>query len=1247
MSWIPLHVHSQYSILDATCAIPKLVEKAAACQMESLALTDQGNLYGAVEFFKAAKANGIKPIIGCELYMAPLSHREKKKVGGQRAGYPIVLLAKDKQGYKNLCKLSSFAHLDGFYYTPRIDKELLSKHHEGLICLSGPVRGKIGELIIDENEEGLQSELAFYQDLFGDDFYLEITRHVMSEEQMRLDGMDKEPWLWDESLQYQERQKKVGDRLLQISKEKGIPLVAANDSRYMERADWKAQEILMNVSSGEPVEIWERDSNGALKNRILNPKRKIWPTHELYFKSPEEMQALFVDCPEAISNTLKVAQKCEFELDLSSQFYPVFVPPHLEGKQYSAKEREKEAEDFLKKLCLEGVKKRYDEKALAKVAEKYPDKDPAQVVQDRLDYELDLITSKGLGDYLLIVYDFIFWAKSEGIPVGPGRGSGAGSIVCYLTGITDIEPLRFDLFFERFINPERVSYPDIDVDICMDRRSEVIDYTVRKYGKENVAQIITFGKMKAKMAIKDVGRVLSVPLAKVNEIAKLIPEDPNMTLDRALELDPELRERSDNDEETHRLLDLAKTLEGSVRNTGIHAAGLIVSADPLMEHVPICTAKDANMMVTQYAMKPVEAVGMLKIDFLGLKTLTAIQLCVDAIEEAEGKKINWVDLPLDNKPTFDLLNQGKTLGLFQLESGGMQELAKNLHIDKFEEIIAVGALYRPGPMEMIPSFINRKHGKEQIEFDHPKMKDILKETYGIMVYQEQVMMMAQRLAGYSLGQGDVLRKAMGKKDRDEMARQRVKFREGALAQGISEETSMMIFDKVEKFASYGFNKSHAAAYGYLSYVTAFFKALYPGHWMAALLTTDRDDLTKVTKIIRECQAMGIAILPPDVNESGTEFTSAKKGIRFAMTAVKGVGQGVVEAILEERKKKGLFPSLYDFIQRIDTRKVGKKAIECLIEAGAFDSTGWGRAQLLASVEPMYQVAQKDQKDKERGEMSFFSLIEEPGEQFATPPNVEPLSKREILVKEKELLGFYLTGHPLDDFQTKLQRLSCVSLDKIVELDKGSVCRSAFVIEGVTVRLAARSGKKFAILTIGDGHSRFELPIWSDLFDENAPLLIENQLIYAVLQLDRDEDGQPRLQCRWLDDLTRVDEKMIEQCDMAYDRARMQAKMSQLRKSKQPSEKKEKTAPMKKEKQEKLSIKLDADKMSLSDVLLLKELLRDHGGKDPVDLTFFRKETCIGKIGVDQAWGVEISSTLEDKLKNHSFILRIDKEVVQG
>ncbi len=1236
MSWISLHNHSQFSILDSCASVEALAERAASLGMPALALTDSGNMFGAVDFFKACKAKKIKPIIGCELNVAPGSRHEKKRIPGLYSGYPIVLLAKNRQGYQHLCKLTSLAYLEGFYYTPRIDKELLKECADGLICLSGTYYSMLSQLIIQDKEEDLLAEIEWYRSLFGQDYYFELLRHPMSDEKIREDEMDQESWLYQRHIDYVAGQKKVNDRLMQLSPEMGIKCVATNDTRYLDREDWKAHEILMNVQSGQPCEIWEKDSYGNLKVRVRNPKREVMLTHELYFKSPEQMRDLFADCPEAIANTVTVAEQCQFEFDLKSKFYPVFIPPGLEEGSFTTEQRQKEAEKFLRQLCEEGIAARYTPEKLAKVQEKYPGKDPLEVIRERLDYELQVILPKGMGDYLLIVWDFIAWAKRSGIPMGPGRGSGAGSIVLYLIGITDIEPLRFNLFFERFINPERISYPDIDVDICMDRRAEVIDYTVRKYGKEKVAQIITFGTMKAKMAIKDVGRVLSVPLARVNEIAKLVPEDPTMTLDRALEIDPEFRNLCQTDPEVERLIELAKKLEGSVRNTGIHAAGMIICGDPIIEHIPVCNAKDSDMAVTQFSMKPVEAVGMLKIDFLGLKTLTSIQCAVNAISQRYGKKIDWVNLPLDDQPTFNLLNQGKTMGVFQLESTGMQDLAKQLHIDKFEEIIAVGALYRPGPMEMIPSFINRKHGREMIEIDHPLMGNILSETYGIMVYQEQVMQMASLLAGYTLGEGDVLRRAMGKKDRDEMARQREKFRGGALKNGIDEETSMRIFDKVEKFASYGFNKSHAAAYGYLSYVTAYFKANYPSEWMAALMTCDRDDLSKVTKVIRECQSMGIAILPPDVNESGTIFVATPRGIRFAMTAIKGVGEGVVEAIIEERDRSGPFRSLYDFICRIDTRKVGKKVIENLIEAGCFDFTGWSRPELVLSVDSMFDTAAKQQKDAAKGIMSLFALDEQKEESFDQPPQgAEKVSKQKILKREYELLGFYLNGHPLDDYRSSLQKLSCVPLKELENMPNGAVNRIAFIIEGIAVKISAKSQRKFAILTIGDGIDRFELPIWPDLYEEKGILLLENQLLYGVVQIEREAD-EIKLQCRWLDDLTKADENMIRACDEAFDRAKNQARMAELREKRQEAKPKSaQTAAPKEAKMQtpsKLMIKLNIETLRMSHILLLKKAFRSHSGKTPVHLSFISQSEVVGSVHIDSGWGVEQRLELEEKIR---------------
>lgn len=1208
----------------------RLAKTAAQYGMPACALTDHGNLFGAVEFYQACKKEGVKPIIGCELYIAPESRLIKKKERGERASHHQLLLAKNETGYRNLCRLSSMGYLEGFYYNPRIDNELLEKYSEGLICLSGCLGSRIPQAI--QNGEDVMELINWYRDLFGEDFYLELQRHPMSDQDQQEDGIFQETWLQQQYQDFVEKQEKVNQVLIEISKKENIPLVATNDSHYIERTEWRAHEILLNVQSGEPCEIWEKDSQGVPKFRIPNPKRRTYPSHEFYFKSPEEMQALFADVPEAISNTLEVAKKCELEFDFNAKHYPVYIPPAIENKEFSKEEREKAVEKYLWDLCEEGIPKRYTPERLAKVQEVFPDKDPMDVVRERLEYEMGIIAPKGMCDYLLIVWDFIHWAKSNGIPMGPGRGSGAGSIVLYLIGITDIEPLRFHLFFERFINPERLSYPDIDVDICMDKRGDVIQYTLEKYGVENVSQIITFGTMKAKMVIRDVGRVLSVPLAKVNAIAKLVPDELNITLGEALEKDQDLRNMVDQDEDARRIVNIGRKLEGSIRNTGIHAAGMIISGEPLMNLIPICNAKDSEMPVTQYSMKPVEQVGMLKMDFLGLKTLTAIKTCVDAVKARTGNEIDWVNLPLDNGPAFNLLNQGKTLGVFQLESGGMQDLARNLHLDRFEEIIAVAALYRPGPMDMIPSFIDRKHGREKIQYDHPWMENILAETYGIMVYQEQVMQIASKLANYSLGEGDVLRRAMGKKDMEQMATQREKFRNGCMENGIDEYTAMKIFDKMEKFAAYGFNKSHAAAYGYLSYVTAYLKANYPKEWMAALMTCDSHDLTKVTKFIRECKAMNIEMLPPDVNESGMTFAASPDGIRFAMNGIKGVGEGVVEAIVEEREKKGPYKDFYDFLKRIDSKRVGKKIIESLIDAGCFDFTGWSRDALMQGLEPMYDTAVKEQKEKESGVLTMFNLMGDTSEEhFSSAPEVKvPRSKLQILLREKELLGFFLTGHPMDLYKKILTRLSCVPLRKIDQMSNDTIFRSAIIVETAAVRFSTRTQRKFAILVVSDGMVSYELPIWSDLFEEKSHLLLENQLLYAVLRLEH-KDGDLRLTCKWLDDLTKANDQMIIECDEAYDKAKLQverfAKMKKMEASKPKHEEEKVEVPSK------MQVKLDADQIRLSQILQLKELFEVHRGEAPVEIDFESNGYALGRLHIDSKWGVKLSPQLSAQVKS--------------
>jgi DNA polymerase III subunit alpha len=1224
--WVPLHCHSQYSILDAAASVEGIAAKSKVFGLPAVALTDHGNMHGAIDFYKACKEVQVKPIIGCEVYMAPTSHLEKKKVGPhQKTAYHLVLLAKNEEGYHNLCRLSSKGYLEGFYYHPRIDKELLQKYHRGLICLSGCLSSHLAHAALYGSYEAFEAEIRWHSDLFGEDYYLELQRHTMDE--IRVAALS-ETWLQQQYRDFIDKQTRYNQMLVEASSRMKIKLVATNDSHYLEPEDWQAHEILLNIQSGEPVEIWEKDSFGNNTFRIPNPKRRTYASQELYFKSPAQMSALFHDLPDAVANTLEVAEKCDLKLDFHKKHYPVFVPPTLVNKSFTQEERKQTTACFLRQLCEEGIEKRYTPVALAKVAEKYPDKDPMTIVRERLELELGLIISKEMSDYLLIVWDFIDWAKKQGIPMGPGRGSGAGSIVLYLIGVTDIEPLRFHLFFERFINPERISYPDIDVDICMDRRADVIDYTVGKYGKENVAQIITFGTMKAKMTIKDVGRVLSVPLAKVNQIAKYVPEDPKMTLEKALEIDPDLNRMYIEDEDAKKIIDLGKKLEGSIRNTGIHAAGMIISGDPLTDHIPICLAKDSDMAATQYSMKPVEAVGMLKIDFLGLKTLTCIQIACEAILRNSGHAIDWINLPLDDTRAFQILHQGRTLGVFQMESAGMQELGRNLMPDKFEDIIAIGALYRPGPMDMIPSFINRKHEKEAIGYDHPWLVPILEETYGIMVYQEQVMQIAQKLAGYSLGEGDVLRRAMGKKDHAQMEKEREKFRLGAIKNGILDQTATEVFNKIEKFASYGFNKSHAAAYGFLTYVTAYLKAVYPKEWMAALMTCDRDDVTKVAKFIRECQAMGIKILPPDVNEAGKEFVATEKGIRFAMNGIKGVGEGVVEAILEERKQNGPFANFYSFFKRIDLSRVGKKAIECLVDAGSFDFSGWSRDALKLSIEQMYETASREQKESASGVLTLFSLIgTDSTQRFLIPPPVtKPASKSEILKKEKELLGFFLTGHPMDAYRGILQRLSCTPLCELEHLDHNGLIRAAFIVETVQTRISQKTQKKFAILNISEGMESYELPIWADLYEEKQALLQENQLLYAVLQVDKREETM-RLTCRWLEDLTQVNEGVIEACDKAFDRAKQvshrfgsQTKQVVMQEKGKPQRDSDAI----------YEIKLDIRKIRHTHILKLKTLLQAHSGATPVHVRFYAEGRSLGKLHLHGR--IDPSSTFQQALQ---------------
>lgn len=1208
MTWIPLHCHSQYSILDASISIFDLVRQAKEYKIPSLALTDHGNMYGAIDFYKECKSQDIHPILGSELYIAPGSRLEKKKDKNSVNSYHTVFLCKNSLGYRNLCHLSSLGFLEGFYYHPRIDKELLEQYSEGLICLSGALFSSIGQNALI-SEEALTKEVLWFQNLFKDDFYLEIQRHSMSEEKL---NSISEDWVRQEYAFFIEQQNTINKALLSIAKDHHIKCVATNDIHYLKEEDWLCHEILLNIQSGETLRTATNDTY------VPNPKRKIYKSREFYFKSPEEMALLFSDCPETISNTLEVAEKCTLSFDFSKKHYPIYIPPGFDINNIcNEQERYKASSEYLKELCQQGLKQKYTEKRLQELALKFPDTNPLTLINNRLNWELDIIISKGMTDYLLIVWDIINWAKNQNIPIGPGRGSGAGSVILFLINITNIEPLRFDLFFERFINPERLSYPDIDIDICMEGRERVINYTIQKYGAANVAQIITFGTMKAKMAIKDVGRVLNVPLSHVNLITKYIP-DQILSLQKALEIDADLKNIYNTNDDAKMIMDLALKLEGSIRNTGVHAAGLIICGDPLMERIPICMPKETSMRTTQYSMKPVETVGMLKMDFLGLKTLTTIHLAVKFIEQRTGSLLDWMNCPLDDTKTFELLQKGKTLGVFQMESSGMQELSRQLLPDKFEEIIAIGALYRPGPMEMIPTFINRKHGRETIEYDHSLIENILKETYGIMVYQEQVMQIAQTMASYSLGEGDVLRRAMGKKDAEQMKKEREKFCSRALKNNIGNELSTAIFDKMEKFASYGFNKSHAAAYGLITYVTAFLKANYCKEWLAALLTCDQDDIDKVAKIIHESTTLNIPILPPDINESEANFSPVDSGIRFAMTCIKGVGHGIVENIIEERIKNGFFKDFYDFIQRIQLKKIGKKVIENLIDAGCFSYTEKTRDELRTIFNSIYDRVLSEQQEAALGVLTFFPLIKDVNIQnlplTTIPEKIINRTNKELFQKEKELLGVYLTEHPLDSYRTILSRLSCVSFSLFSTLNHGAVVRTAFIIDSVTIKLSSRGQKKFAILRISDGVDFYELPIWPELFTKYSHLLEENQLIYAILVLDKREK-QLKLICKWLENLITINENTLVKCDEIYDKVKIQLANSSfliLDEKKEPIKKLSIKNP---EKKPVLELNLGLEEIKFSHILKLKTFLEKHRGPTPIKLSFTYKGNHLGVIHI--------------------------------
>jgi DNA polymerase-3 subunit alpha len=990
--FVHLHTHSHYSLLDGAATIPGLVKTCAEMKMRALALTDHGNMFGAIEFYEQALKAGVIPILGVETYVSPGSSEDRTPQRPGEGNYHLVLLARNLVGYKNLRKLVTHGYVKGFYQKPRVDKQVLRAHHEGLIALSACIQGEVSRLLLQGLWEEARRAALEYQEIFDQHFYLEIQDHGLDEEQA------------------------VREQLVRLSRELGIPLVATNDIHYLKREHYAAHDILLCLQTGG-----DRDSQDRLR----------YSTDQIYFKSAEEMAGLFADLPEAIENTVAIAEKCNVLLDLKSKHLPRFALP--------AGERAATLDAYLEKLVWEGVRRCYGA--------------PSPEVERRVRHELKVIRDAGYSSYFLIVKDFIDYARSIGIPVGPGRGSAAGSVVSYVLGITRIDPLRYDLVFERFLNPERLSPPDIDIDFCDQRRDEMIAYVRRKYGEKNVAQIITFGSMAARAVVRDVGRVMKISLGEVDRIAKLIPASPNMTLQQALNSVKELADLVATDERYQKLIEYSLVLEGLARHASTHAAGVVIAPEELTNYVPLYRVKDQEV-VTQYDKDSLEKIGLLKIDLLGLRTLTVIDDTVKALR-AKSVHLDIDNLPLDDEATYRLLSEGRTVGVFQFESTGMREWLKRLRPSRLEDLIAMNALYRPGPMDTIEDFVARRHGQRPIQYLHPLLEPILKETYGVAIYQEQVIRICHEIGGFTLGEADVVRRAMGKKIPEEMERQRERFVAGAQERGIDAQTATSIFDMMVSFAGYGFNKSHAAGYALVAYQTAYLKAHYPAEFMAATLTSEMGDTDRVVKLIGECRRMNLPVLPPDVNESQARFVVTEKGIRFGLGAVKNVGLGAIQEIERARREGGPFTDLFDFCERVDVRVVNKKALESLIQAGAMDSLGGHRAQLLAALDTAVAFGQGQQADRAAGQTSIFGELAREQSLKPSLPETEHWSEDETLRKERAVLGFYVSGHPLNRYKEEVATFGTFTLDGFEEAQDNTEVR----VCGVVTEFSARPDQK--------------------------------------------------------------------------------------------------------------------------------------------------------------------------------------------
>ncbi len=1088
MGFVHLHLHTQFSLLDGANKISELMPRIAQLGMPAVAMTDHGNMFGAVQFYTKAMEAGVQPIIGCEVYVAPKSRFDKSsaRADDPEAGgnYHLILLAQNEKGYRNLCRLVTAGYKEGFYYKPRIDKDLLRELNEGLFCLSGCLASEINQAIARSDLVRAREVASEFAQIFsGDRYYIEIQDNHLPE------------------------QEAANRELVALAKHLGLPLIATNDCHYLDRGDAEAHEALLCIQTGKT---------------LSDPKRWKFGTDQLFVKSPEEMRAAFAEFPEAIDNTVDLAKRCDFKMSFGQYQFPEYTVS--EGETLEAVlEREARA-GLEKRLAAIGAQRKLSEEDRARYLE-------------RLQTELDVINGMGFAGYFLIVADFINWAKREGIPVGPGRGSAAGSLIAWVLQITDLDPLAHGLLFERFLNPERKSMPDIDVDFCFERRDEVIQYVRQKYGDDRVAQIITFGTLKGKAALKDVGRVLDFTFGETDRLAKLYPaprQGKEFALAKALEMEPRLREVRDKGEREAKLFTYALKLEGLMRHHSKHAAGIVISSRPLVESVPLCVDKDGNVL-TQFSGTDIEKIGLIKFDFLGLKNLTLIQNTVKRIKASRGIDVDVSALPLDDKKTYRLLSRGETVGVFQMESSGMRDLVTRVKPTCFEDIVAINALFRPGPLDsgMVDSFVLRKHGKEEITYLHPLLEPILKETYGIMVYQEQVMQAAQVLAGYTLGDADNLRRAMGKKKPEEMARERSRFVEGAIKNGISEKLAGDIFDQMETFAGYGFNKSHAAAYALVSFQTAYLKAHYPEEFIAALMTLEMDDADRTHKNIAEARERKIRVLPPDVNESHEDFTVVNGQIRFGLGAIKGVGAKAIEAILASRAADGPFLGVDDLVRRVRSPHVNRRVVESLIKCGAFDSLGVDRASLLAGLDDVLRWAANATANLDQHSL-FGGKAGEP-ERFAFT-RVGTWSEQELLAAEKETLGFFITAHPLDRYQRQLAKLvTCRTIDLRI-LPGQTKVTLAGVIQGLRLK-NSRKGDRYATFFLEDKHGIVEVIAWPDTFRKHEPVILGSDPVCVTGRLDVSEERRQVI----AEEVTRLEDaraRVIRELQISLDARRV-------------------------------------------------------------------------------------------------------------